>query len=183
MSPPRGLTLLERPRLLRQRLPPLLMLRWYAPSCRILKPLFLLSFSPLCSLSLNPLFLGRIRYSVLFMIFWRRTSAARLALAWRSVRTLDLLMNMPMSYTDAFFHLMAEICSAGAIARGEDQLITSAVAFLQGARLLIFPFARVGSNAVGIMPRSGSRFTPCTTYIRVRLPGQCVLMVCTLYML
>nr|WEM33055.1 hypothetical protein [Rocahepevirus ratti] len=183
MSPPRGLILLERPRLLRQRLPPLLMLRWFAPSCRILKPLSLLSFSPLCSLSLSPLFLGRIRYSVLFMIFWRRTSAARLAIAWRSVRTLGLLMSTPMSYTDAFFHLTVEICSAGETVRGADQLITSAVAFSQDARLLIFPFAHVGSNAAGIMPRLESRSIPCTIYIRVRLPGQCVLMVCTLYML
>nr|UTQ72849.1 MAG: hypothetical protein [Rocahepevirus ratti] len=183
MSPPRGLILLERPRLLRQRLPPLLMLRWYAPTCRILKPLSLLSFSPLCSLSLSPLFLGRIRYSALFIIFWRRTSGARLALAWRSVRTLGLLMSTPTSYTDVFFHLTVEICNAGVIARDAGQLITSAVAFSQGARLLIFPFAHVDSSAAGTTPRSALRSTPCTIYIRVRLPGQCVLMVCTLYML
>nr|QAU19545.1 hypothetical protein [Rocahepevirus ratti] len=183
MSPPRGLILLERPRQLQRLLPPLLMLRWYAPTCRILKPLYLLSFSPLCSLSLNPLFLGRIRYSVLFMIFWRRTSAERLALAWRSVRTLDLLMSTPMSYTDVSSRLTVEICSVGEIALGGDRLITSAVAFSQGARLLIFPFARVGSNAAGIMPRSALRFIPSTIYIRVRLPGRCVLMECTLYSL
>nr|WTM05061.1 hypothetical protein [Rocahepevirus ratti] len=183
MSPPRGLILLERPRPLRQRLPPLLMLRWYAHTCRILKPLSLLSFSPLCSLSLSPLFLGRIRYSALFIIFWRRTSGARLALAWRSVRTLDLLMSTPMLHTDAFFHLMVEICNVGETARDVDQLITSAVAFSLGARLLIFPFARVDSSAVGIMPRLALRSIPCTIYIRVKLPGQCVLMVCTLYTL
>nr|AFK65679.1 hypothetical protein [Hepatitis E virus] len=183
MSPPRGLILLERPRLLRQRLPPLLMLRWYAPSCRILKPLFLLSFSPLCSLSLSPLFLGRIRYSALFIIFWRRTSGARLALAWRLVRTLDLLMSTPMSYIDVFFRLTVEICSAGEIARDAGQPITSAVAFSRGARLLIFPFAHADLSAAGIMLRSALRFTPCTIYIRVKLPGRCVLMVCTLYTL
>ncbi|ADM35751.1 putative protein [Hepatitis E virus rat/R63/DEU/2009] len=183
MSPPRGLILLERPRLLRRRLPPLLMLRWYAPTCRTLKPLSLLSSSPLCSLSLNPLFLGRIRYSALFIIFWKRMSGVRLAPAWRLVRTLDLLMSTPMSFTDVFFHLTVEICSAGEIARGAGRPTTSAVAFLQGALLLIFPFARVGSNAAGIMPRSASRCIPCTIYIRVRLPGQCVLMVCTLYLL
>nr|QWN59212.1 ORF4 [Rocahepevirus ratti] len=169
--------------LLRQRMTHLLMLRWYAHTCRILKPLSLLSFSPLCSLSLNPLFLGRIRYSALFIIFWRRTSGARLALAWRSVRTLDLLMSTPMSYTDAFFHLMVEICSAGEIARDAGQLITSAVAFSQGARLLIFPFARVDLSAAGTTPKLVLRSTPCTIYIRVKLPGRCVLMVCTLYML
>ena len=159
------------------------MLRWYAPSCRILKPLSLLSFSPLCSLSLSPLFLGRIRYSALFIIFWRRTSGVRLALAWRSVRTLDLLMSTPMSFTDVFFHLTVEICNAGEIARGAGQPITSAVAFSLGALLLIFPFARVGSSAVGTMPRSALRYTPCMIYIRVRLPGRCVLMACTLYTL
>nr|WPC83190.1 intrinsic disordered protein [Rocahepevirus sp.] len=183
MSPPRGLILLGRPRLLRQRLPPLLMLRWYAPTCRILKPPCLLSFSPLCSLSLSPLFLGRIRYSVLFIIFWRRTSAARLALAWRSVRTLDLLMSTPMSFTDAFSRLTVEICNVGETARGGAQLITSAVAFLQGARLLIFPFVQMDSNVAAIMPMWGSRCTPSMIYIRARSPGLCVLMACTLYML
>ena len=110
-------------------------------------------------------------------------SGARLALAWRSVRTLDLLMSTPMSFTDVFFHLTVEICNAGEIARGAGQPITSAVAFSLGALLLIFPFARVGSSAAGIMPKSALRYIPCTIYIRARLPGRCVLMACTLYTL
>ncbi|AFO38375.1 putative protein [Ferret hepatitis E virus] len=183
MSQPQGSTQPVRPKPRRQRLPPLLMLRSYAHSCRILRPRFLLSFSPLCNLSLNPLLFGRIRYSALFMIFWRRTSAGRLAFAWRLVRILDLLMITPESHTDVFYRLTVEICSAGEIAREGVQQIISGVAFSQGARLLICPFVRGDSHGVATMRRWGLPSTPFMIYIRVRSRQQCTVMACIHYML
>nr|AVP32820.1 ORF4 [Rocahepevirus ratti] len=165
MSPPWGYRQLGRHRLPRPRLPRLLMLTWFARSCRMPRLRFLLSSFPPCNLFLNQLFFGRIRYSALFIIFWRRTSAGRLALVWRLVRTLGLLMRMGPCYIDAFCRRMVGIDSAGRIAQDEARRITSAVLCWPIGPLLICLFVSEDLRIVGSMLRlalPSTRFMSCT---------------------
>nr|UCR91748.1 ORF4 [Rocahepevirus ratti] len=169
MSPPWGYRQLGRHRLQRPRLPRLLMLTWFARSCRMPRLRFLLNSFPLCNLSLNPLFFGRIRYSVLFIIFWRRTSVGRQALAWRLVRTLGLLMRMGPCYIDAFCLRMVGIDNAGRIAQEEARQIISAVLCWPIGPLLICLFVYEDLRIVVSMLRLALPCTLCTSYTLDRL--------------